>query len=144
MARRILVFALLALALTACEVRTHLNIDASDVQNGEITVQVGFDEDFREAMEEFGGGGDLLAEVESSAPSEGWEVERFTDGDVEGVTLTQGFSSIEELQDILSTSSIASGESGGWEELNFTETDNSIRFEAMLSAPGLEGAEDLD
>ncbi|MGH8958401.1 MAG: LppM family (lipo)protein [Acidimicrobiia bacterium] len=143
MARRSLLFVLLALALTACEIRTHLNIDASDVSNGQITAQVGFDEDFREAMEEFGGGGDLLAEVETSAPSEGWEVEHFTDGDIEGVTLTQDFSSIEDLQNILSTSSIASGESGGWEDLTFTETDDSIRFEASLSAPGMEGAEDI-
>jgi hypothetical protein len=143
MARRALVFATLVIALTACEIRTHLNIDAADVSNGQITAQVGFDEDFREAMEEFGGGGDLLAEVETSAPAEGWEVERFTDGDIEGVTLTQEFSSIEELQTILSTSSIASGESGGWEDLSFTETDDSIRFDASLSAPGLEGTEDL-
>lgn len=143
MARRALVFATLVIALTACEIRTHLNIDAADVSNGQITAQVGFDEDFREAMEEFGGGGDLLAEVETSAPAEGWQVERFTDGDIEGVTLTQEFSSIEELQTILSTSSIASGESGGWEDLSFTETDDSIRFDASLSAPGLEGTEDL-
>ncbi|HKZ18970.1 MAG TPA: hypothetical protein VJQ57_02560 [Acidimicrobiia bacterium] len=143
MARRAILFATLVIALTACEIRTHLNIDAADVSNGQITAQVGFDEDFREAMEEFGGGGDLLAEVETSAPAEGWEVERFTDGDIEGVTLTQGFSSIEELQTILSTSSIASGESGGWEDLSFTETDDSIRFDASLSAPGLEGTEDL-
>lgn len=135
---------MLVLALTACEIRTHLNVDASDVSNGQITAQLGFDEDFREAMEEFGGGGDLLAEVETSAPAEGWEVERFTDGDIEGVTLTQKFSSIEELQNILSTSSIASGESGGWEDLSFTETDDSIRFEASLAAPGLEGAEDME
>ncbi len=144
MARRSILFAVLVLALTSCEIRTHLNIDASDVSNGQITAQLGFDEDFREAMEEFGGGGDLLAEVETSAPAEGWEVERFTDGDIEGVTLTQGFASIEELQNILSTSSIASGESGGWEDLSFTETDDSIRFEASLAAPGLEGAEDVD
>ena len=143
MARRLILIVLFVFALTACEVRTHLNIDASDVSNGQITAQVGFDEDFREAMEEFGGGGDLLAEVESSAPSEGWEVDRFTDGDIEGVTLTQHFTSIEELQSILSTSSIASGESGGWEDLNFTETEDSIRFEASLSAPGMEGAGDI-
>ena len=144
MAGRFILFVLLALALTGCEIRTHLNIDASDVSNGQITAQVGFDEDFREAMEEFGAGGDLLAEVETSAPSEGWEVERFVDGDVEGVTLTQRFSSIEELQAILSTSSIASGESGGWEDLTFTETEDSIRFEASLAAPGLEGTEDIE
>ena len=143
MARRAILFVVLVIALTACEIRTHLNIDAADVSNGKITAQVGFDEDFREAMEEFGGGGDLLAEVETSAPAEGWEVERFTDGDIEGVTLTQGFASIAELQTILSTSSIASGESGGWEDLSFTETDDSIRFDASLSAPGLEGTEDL-
>lgn len=142
MARRLFLFTLLALALAACEVRTHLNIDASDVSNGVITAQVGFDDDFREAMAEFGGGGDLLAEVETSAPSEGWGVERFTDGDIEGVTLTQSFSSIEDLQGILSGSSIASGESGGWEDLNFTETDDLLRFEASLSAPGMEGIEE--
>lgn len=143
MARRSILVVLFILALTACEVRTHLNIDASDVSNGQITAQVGFDDDFRQAMEEFGGGGDLLAEVENSAPSEGWEVDRFVDGDIEGVTLTQRFTSIEELQRILSTSSIAGGESGGWEDLTFIETEDSIHFEASLSAPGMEGVEDI-
>ena len=143
MARRSILVVLFILALTACEVRTHLNIDASDVSNGQITAQVGFDDDFRQAMEEFGGGGDLLAEVENSAPSEGWEVDRFIDGDIEGVTLTQQFTSIEELQRILSTSSIAAGESGGWEDLTFIETEDSIHFEASLSAPGMEGVEDI-
>jgi hypothetical protein len=143
-ARRILLVSLLALALTACEIRTHLNIDAADLSNGVITAQLGFDEEFRDAMEEFGGGGDLLAEVESSAPSEGWEVDRFTEGDIEGVTLTQNFSSIEELRGILSGSSIAAGETGGWEDLTFTQTDdNTLRFEATLTAPGMEGTEDL-
>lgn len=141
MARRLMLFVLLSLALTACEIRTHLNIDAGDVSNGVITAQIGFDDEFREAMAEFGGGADLLAELESSAPSEGWEVERFTDGDIEGVMLTQQFHSMEELQEIFAGSSVVSGESGGWEEMSFTETDDAIRFEATLSTPGLEGFE---
>ena len=56
-------------------------------------MQVGFDDQFREAMEEFGGGTDLVGELEADAPGEGWEVERFEDGDIEGVALTKEFSS---------------------------------------------------
>ena len=57
------------LLLAACEVRSYLDIDMSDLSNGTVSVQVGFDEQFREAMEEFGGGADLLSELESDAPA---------------------------------------------------------------------------
>lgn len=134
--RRLVVFALFALVLTACEIRSWLTIDMASASSGAVTAQLGFDEAFRDAMGEFGGGADLLGEIEDDAPADGWMVERFTDGDIEGVTLSKRFASFDELQEILE-SGIGSGPQEGMvQELSISETEDTIRFEASI--PSLE------
>lgn len=133
--RRLALFAVFALVLTGCEVRSWLSIDMASLSSGEVTARVGFDEAFRDAMGEFGGGADLLSEIESDAPGEGWSVERFTDGDVEGVALSQRFESFGELQEILERGVGSGPQEGMVQELRVTETDDTVRFEARI--PGL-------
>ena len=149
--RRLGILAFCTLLLTACEVRSYLDIDISDVSNGTVAVQVGFDEQFREAMEDFGGGADLLAELESDAPAEGWAVDRFEDGDIEGVTLSKQFSSLAELQTIVEEGRVSGPQESLVGEVTFTETGDTIRFQASVPEEGnlggdLEGfdAEQLD
>jgi hypothetical protein len=138
--RRFVVLCFCTLLLAACEIRSYLDIDMSDISNGTVAVQVGFDEEFREAMGEFGGGTDLVGELEADAPGEGWTVERFEDGDVEGVTLTKGFSSLEELQALVEEGRISGPQEGMIGEVTFTEDGNRIRFEAAVPESGdLEG-----
>lgn len=139
MIRRLALLPLLILVLTACEIRSHLTIDAADLSNGTVTAEIGFDEDFREAMESFGGDADLIGEIEDSAPGEDWTVSRFTDGDIEGATLSHDFSSLEELQELLTSSMVASDEPGGYEQISFTDEGDTLRFEARLAAPAPEG-----
>lgn len=133
--RRLALAALCVLSLTACEVRSWLMIDMSSLSNGKITAQVGFDEAFRDAMSEFGGGADLLSEIEDDAPREGWMVDRFTDGDIEGVTLQRRFASFEELAEILDRGVGSGPQEGMVQELSVTQTDDTVRFEARI--PGL-------
>jgi hypothetical protein len=130
--RRLLILCFCTLLLAACEVRSYLDIDMSDSSNGTVSVQVGFDDQFREAMEEFGGGTDLVGELEADAPGEGWEVERFEDGDIEGIVMTKEFSSIEELEELLEEGRLSGPQEGLVGAVSFTDTGDTIRFEAEV------------
>lgn len=131
--RRFLLLVSLALVLAACEVRTHLLIDAGDLSAGTITAVVGFDEQFRNLMKESGGESDVLGELESSAEAEGWEAEPFVDGDIEGYEISRGFSSLEELQELMSSSMLS--EEWGYTDLSFTEENGDFVFEASGGNP---------
>lgn len=133
--RRLVLFAVCGVALTSCEVRSWLSIDMASLASGEVTAQVGFDQEFRDAMGEFGGGVDLLGEIEDDAPGEGWAVDRFTDGDIEGVNLSKRFESLVELAEILERGVGSGPQEGLVQELRVTETDDTVRFEARI--PGL-------
>jgi hypothetical protein len=130
--RRLALFALCILALTGCQVRSWLTIDMTSASSGEVTARLGFDEAFRDAMGEFGGGADLLGEIGDDAPADGWLVERFTDGDIEGVTLSKRFASFDELQEILQRGIGSGPQEGLVQELSMNETEDTIRFEASL------------
>ncbi|MGH8928401.1 MAG: LppM family (lipo)protein [Acidimicrobiia bacterium] len=133
---RVLTLVACALLLGACEVRSYLDIDMSDISTGAVSVQVGFDEEFREAMENFGGGTDLVGELEADAPGEGWEIERFSDGDIEGVTLTKEFSSLEELQQLVEEGRVSGPQEGLVGEVSFTDDGSTVRFEADVPQTG--------
>lgn len=141
--RRFLLLLALVFVLAACEVRTHLLIDASDLSAGTVSAVVGFDEEFRNLMEESGGTGDIIAELESEAEGDGWETEPFVDGDIEGLTLTRGFSSVDELQNLMESGMLS--EDWGYTDISFTEEDGDFRFEAAGGNPMSEfsGAEEF-
>lgn len=143
--RRFVVLCFCTLLLAACEIRSYLDIDMSDVSNGTVSVQVGFDDQFRDAMEEFGGGTDLIGELEADAPDEGWRVERFQDGDIEGVEMTKEFSSIEELTELLEEGRLSGPQEGLVGEVSFVDTGDTIRFEAEMPQGGdFEGMDPAD
>ncbi|HUP16171.1 MAG TPA: hypothetical protein VM848_09015 [Acidimicrobiia bacterium] len=134
--RRFVVLCFCTLLLAACEIRSYMDIDMSDTSNGTVSVQVGFDDQFRDAMEEFGGGTDLVGELEADAPGEGWAVERFQDGDIEGVEMTKEFSSLEELQELLEEGRLSGPQEGLVGEVSFVDTGDTIRFEAEVPEGG--------
>lgn len=143
--RRFVVLCFCTLLLAACEIRSYLDIDMSDTSNGTVSVQVGFDDQFRDAMEEFGGGTDLIGELEADAPGEGWRVERFQDGDIEGVEMTKEFSSIDELQELLEEGRLSGPQEGLVGEVSFVDTGDTIRFEAEVPQGGdFEGMDPAD
>ena len=141
--RRFLLLLALVLVVGACEVRTHLLIDASNLSAGRVSAVVGFDEEFRNLMEESGGAGDVMAELESEAEGDGWETEPFVDEDIEGLTLTRGFSSVEELQGLMESGMLS--EDWGYTDISFTEDDGDFIFEAAGGNPMSEfsGGEDI-
>jgi hypothetical protein len=120
------------LLLAACEIRSYLDIDMSDLSDGTVMVQVGFDDQFRDAMEELGGGTDLLAELEADAPGEGWTVERFQDGDIEGIALSKTFASLEELEALIAEGRLSGPQEALVGEVSFVDDGDTIRFEANL------------
>lgn len=131
-----MLLAFCTLLLGACEIRSYLDIDVSDLSSGTVSVQVGFDDQFRDALAEFGGGTDLVGELEADAPGEGWAVERFEDGAIQGVTLTKEFSSLEELQAIVEEGRVSGPQEGLIGEVTFTDTGNTIRFDAAVPEGG--------
>ena len=72
MIRRFIVLISCGLLLAACEVRSYLDIDMSDLSDGTVSVQVGFDQQFRDAMAEFGGGTDLTPTFEFAEDTAGF------------------------------------------------------------------------
>lgn len=136
MFRRFVVLCFCTLLLGACEIRSYLDIDMADTSNGTVSVQVGFDDQFRDAMKEFGGGTDLVGELEADAPGQGWTVDRFEDGDIEGVEMTKQFSSLEELQLLLEEGRLSGPQEGLVGEVSFVDTGDTIRFEAEMPEGG--------
>lgn len=129
---------LVALALlSACKIRFEVEAVIEEDGSGTISVAMGFDDDFREAIESFSegfegsfggdsfggdpfgemGGGELaptdpLEDLEASAP-EGWSAERFREGDVEGVRISRAFEDLEGLREALRESRQFGGGAGG-------------------------------
>lgn len=147
--RNLALLALLVLTLSACEMRTWLDIDISDSGAGEVIVTVGFDEQFRELLGEAGGAEDLFGEIESEAEAEGWTVTPFVDEDIEGITVTRSFSSIEELNEILNEAPTMApgleGEGGPMVEgVTIVDTGDTIRFEGSIPGADPDDLEGVD
>lgn len=132
--RRLAVLCLLLVLATACEIRTWLDIDMGTIDEGSLVVTFGLDEDFRHGAELAGSG--ALFPDSADLATRGWELAGFVDGDVEGVTLTRGFSGVDELNRILAESTGATGEGGLAEHILITDTASTIRFEASVPDAG--------
>ncbi len=140
--RRFAIVLVALVLLSACKIRFEVETVIEEDGSGTISVAMGFDDDFREAIESFsqgfegsfggdpfgemGGdpfgetGGDELVptdpleDLEASAP-EGWSAERFREGDVEGVRISRAFEDLEELREALRESQQFGGGAGGGE-----------------------------
>lgn len=109
MKRLALGFAFLLL-FSACKVRVEFDTVVNEDGSGKVSFAIGFDEEFRETLETFaafgdGVDGDLdfsdpFSELREDVP-EGWEVEEFADGEIEGIRVTREFSDLDELRSAL-------------------------------------------
>jgi hypothetical protein len=129
--RRAAGFCLVAMALTACEIRSWLDIDLSSLENGSVEVTFGLDEDFRNAAELSESGTEILPNS-GQLEGEGWKVETFVDGDIEGVVVTHEFSGVDELNSLLARSTDLTGEGGAVERVSVIDTGDTIRFESSV------------
>lgn len=93
---------MILLALSACKVRIEIGTTIEADGSGTVSFAVGFDEEFRQAIETFSqldeeSSGDFFEDIEGDAP-EGWDTERFSDGDIEGVRISRDFSDLDDLR----------------------------------------------
>lgn len=94
---------MILLALSACKVRIEVDTTIEADGSGTISFAVGFDDEFRQAIETFSqldeeSSGDFFEDIEGDAP-EGWSTERFSDGDIEGVRISRDFSDLDDLRE---------------------------------------------
>lgn len=134
--RRTILLALLPLLLAACEIRLWMDVEMATAESGEVTITIGFDEEFRELIEETGETADIFTEIEDQAFEAGFEIEPFTDGEIQGVAVTKSFSSLEELNEILNDPpSVSPGGDGAVvNEVRFIDNGETIRFEGSVPA----------
>lgn len=132
--RRTILLGLLPLLLAACEMRIWMDVDMASAESGEVTITMGLDEEFREMIDAAGEGADIFSDLETEAFEDGFTVEPFTDGEIEGVRITRSFSSIEELNEILNNSPSVSPTGGDAvvNEIRFTDNGDTILFEGSV------------
>lgn len=132
--RRTILLALLPLLLAACEMRVWLDVNMDSAESGEVTITMGFDEEFREMIDASGEAGDIFSELETEASAEGFNVEPFTDGEIQGVTITKSFTSLEELNQVLNESPSVSptGDESVVSGISFTDNGDTILFEGSV------------
>ncbi len=131
---------LLLLLLTACEMRTWVDIDLTNPNAGEVVMTIGFDEQFRQFLEDAGGPGDIFGEIETRA-GEGWTVAPFADEGIEGVTMTRSFSSLDEMARVLQEAPDLGPNMDGAsapmvQGLSVVDTGSTIRFEGSIPSVG--------
>jgi len=132
--RRTVLLALLPLLLAACEMRIWMDVSMASPESGEVSITIGFDQEFREMLESTGEAGDMFSEMETEASDQGFNVVPFTDGDIEGVVVSKSFSSLEELDQILNESPSVSptGGEGVVNGARITDNGDTITFEATV------------
>lgn len=101
--KRLVPLLVILLALSACKVRIELDTTIEADGSGAVSFAVGFDDEFRQAIETFSqlddeSSGDFFEDIEGDAP-EGWSTERFSDGDIEGVRISRDFADLDDLRD---------------------------------------------
>ena len=102
---------LIALLMSACQIRTDIAIEINADESGTIAFELGFDEELRQLAESEGGefsldGFDGLSE---DVPA-GWTVGDFDDGEFAGTRISTRFSSLDDLRTQLAALDSGSGD----------------------------------
>ncbi|MEX0700309.1 MAG: hypothetical protein WD651_07140 [Acidimicrobiia bacterium] len=136
--RRTALLALLPLLLAACEIRLWMDVEMATAESGQVIITMGFDEELRGLVEGAGEASDLFTEIEDEAAEQGFDIEPFTDGEIEGVRVTKSFSSLAELNEILNNPPSMSPDSDEAvvNEVRFIDNGESIRFEGSVPDGG--------
>ena len=126
MRRHIILFALLAIVLTACRVESNIILDINEDGSATVGAEVGFDDEFLALITESGGSPEDLF---SDLPNFGDDVvttER-TEGDM------TYFGVVGEVDD-LSTLEAGSEDLEGFQSFSYTYDDSSATLEAVIAA----------
>lgn len=138
MRRALLLLAMFTL-LSACGLRTWVDVSIAEDSSGVVTLQLASDQELREGMATFSPDADPVEQLSSGLQEQGWTIETAEpDGEWEGVVATHTFADLVELQGLL-------GEAlqGGESALELTETEDGYSLSAELGPPA-EGTEQAD
>lgn len=137
--RRAILLVAISTLLSACGLRTWVDVSIADDSSGVVTLQLASDQALREGMATFSPDADPVEQLSSGLEEQGWTIgDAEPDGEWEGVVATHTFADLAELQGLL-------GEAlqGGGSALELTETDEGYSLSAELGPPA-EGTEQAD
>jgi hypothetical protein len=129
--RRALLLLALSTLLSACGLRTWVDVAIDDAGGGTVTLEVASDQELRDGLATFSPDVDAVDQITSGLAEEGWTIEPApADGEWEGVVATQTFADFQELEGLL-------GEAlqGGDSNLELVETEDGYSLAASLGPP---------
>lgn len=136
MRRLIAILTLLALAASACQIRTDIELDIAADESGTIAFELGFDEEFRQLAASEGGefSADNLEGFGGDVPDD-WTVEDFVDGEFAGTRFAVGFESLADLESKLRQIDSASDDPTAdfFDTITVTRDGETFRFEATVA-----------
>jgi hypothetical protein len=88
---------LLTLALSACTIRFDIGVEVNEDESGRFVLFIGFDDDFRQLMEQSGGEDFDFTQDLADVPDD-WTVEEVTEDGFEGTRISADFSDFEDLE----------------------------------------------
>ena len=129
----------LALSVSACKIRYDTVVEIEDDRSGVLSFEFSADQELRDALAGFGGGGfdplDAADTLLAQAP-EGWSAEPFTEGAFEGVRTEAAFSNLAELNGLIGQLNEQAGLAGASTALfDFTasEADDQLIVEGQVA-----------
>ena len=133
MRKYFLLFALLALSLAACRVESNVTLDISEDGSATVGAEVGFDEEFKQLIEQSGAStDDIFGDLPSFGDGDVQTTER-TDGDMTYYGVT---SQVENLSDF----DMGSAQGEVFSSFSYTFDDQSAKLDAVLSSADLGAA----
>lgn len=138
MKRYIPILMILGLALSACTIRFDVGMVINEDESGTFALFIGFDEDFRQLMEQGGGEGFDLTEGLGEVP-EGWVAEEVVEDGFEGMKASTTFDSLDELDVRLSELGETTDTGVGTDFLgDFSLTHEGDEFRFQVDVSGLD------
>ncbi len=136
MRRLIAILTLLALAASACQIRTDIKLDIAADETGTLAFELGFDEEFRQLAE--GDGGEFSVEnldgFGGDVPGD-WTVEDFVDGEFAGTRFAVDFTSLDDLRSKLAQIDSGSDDptANFFDNIAVTRDGDTFRFDATIA-----------
>lgn len=131
----IAILTLLALAASACQIRTDIKLDIAADETGTVAFELGFDEEFRQLAESEGGEFSVenLEGFGGDVPGD-WSIEDFDDGQFAGTRFAVAFTSLADLRSKLAEIDSGSDDPTAdfFDTITVTRDGETFRFEATI------------
>lgn len=128
--RRLFLVALGVTLLSACGIRTVIDVTVDETGAGVVELDILGDGEARGALAAFAGDADPMSQVIPGLAENGWSVSTAEqDGDFEGVTASRSFADLAELESLLKTAL-------GNREFEVSEDDGVVRLRLQVPDEG--------